>query len=73
MLRPAARAGAGQSAQVRPRAGRATAVNERREFFFAARAEVREVLREKAGGLLQLNEEPEVSEYYQSPGRRPAS
>lgn len=46
-------------------------VNERREFFFATPAEVRDVLREKVGGLLEFNEEPEAPEFYQSRGRWP--
>ena len=33
-------------------------VNERREFFFATPAEVRELLLEKVGGLLEFNESP---------------
>lgn len=41
-------------------------VNQRREFFFASPAEVREVLAEKVGGLLEFNEEPEALEYLQS-------
>jgi hypothetical protein len=41
-------------------------VNERREFFFATPAEVREVLVEKAGGLLEYTEAPEALEYLQS-------
>lgn len=48
-------------------------VNERREFFFATPAEVRDVLREKVGGLLEFNEEPEAPEYYQSRGRWPSA
>ncbi|MET7397567.1 DUF4041 domain-containing protein [Dactylosporangium sp. NPDC005572] len=44
-------------------------VNERREFFFVTPAEVREILQEKAGGLLEFTEKPEASEYFQSKGR----
>ncbi|MDR7312014.1 regulator of protease activity HflC (stomatin/prohibitin superfamily) [Nocardioides luteus] len=44
-------------------------VNERREFFFATPAEVRELLMEKVGGLLEFNETPEAPEYFQSRGR----
>jgi hypothetical protein len=47
-------------------------VNERREFFFATPAEVRELLLEKVGGLLEFNEEPEAPEYFQSRNRWPA-
>ena len=46
-------------------------VNERREFFFATPAEVRAVLREKAGGLLEYAEAPEALEYFQSISRWP--
>jgi tetratricopeptide (TPR) repeat protein len=41
-------------------------VNERREFFFATPAEVRAVLLEKAGGLLEYTDAPEALEYFQS-------
>ena len=41
-------------------------VNARREFFFATPAEVRELLLEKVGGLLEFNEKPEAPEYFQS-------
>jgi hypothetical protein len=41
-------------------------INERREFFFATPAEVRGVLLEKAGGLLEYTEEPAAPEYFQS-------
>lgn len=41
-------------------------INERREFFFATPAEVRDVLLEKAGGLLEYTEAPEAPEYFQS-------
>lgn len=47
-------------------------VNARREFFFATPAEVRELLLEKVGGLLEFNEEPEAPEYFQSRGLWPA-
>lgn len=48
-------------------------VNERREFFFATPAEVRELLLQKVGGgLLEFNEVAEAPEYYQSRGRWPA-
>jgi hypothetical protein len=45
--------------------------NERREFFFATPAEVREVLMQKVGGLLEFNETAEAPEYYQSRNRWP--
>jgi hypothetical protein len=48
-------------------------INERREFFFATPAEVRDVLLEKTGGLLQYTEAPEAPEYFQSVGHWPAS
>jgi hypothetical protein len=48
-------------------------VNERREFFFATPKEVREVLMQKIGGLLEFNNEPEAPEYYQSRGRWPST
>lgn len=41
-------------------------VNNRREFFFATPEEVREVLAEKVGGLLEYNDTPEALEYLQS-------
>jgi hypothetical protein len=46
-------------------------INERREFFFATPVEVRSVLQEKAGGLLEFVERPEASQYFQSKGRWP--
>lgn len=48
-------------------------VNERREFFFATPAEVRAILAEKVGGLLEFTEEPEALEYFQSRGQWPES
>lgn len=48
-------------------------VNERREFFFATPAEVRDLLAKKVGGLLEFTEAPEASEYFQSRGRWPGS
>ncbi len=50
---------------------RVNVANERREFFFATPAEVRQVLEEKAGGLLEFTEKPEALEYFQSRGRWP--
>ena len=38
----------------------------RREFFFATAAEVRAVLTEKVGSLLEFAEQPESTEYLQS-------
>ena len=46
-------------------------VNERREFFFATPAEVRALLVEKVGGLLEFTEAPEAPEYFQSRGLWP--
>jgi hypothetical protein len=45
---------------------RVNLINERREFFFASPAEVRGVLLEKTGGLLEYTEVPEAPEYFQS-------
>ena len=47
-------------------------VNARREFFFASPAEVRALLVEKVGGLLEFSEEPEAPEYFQSRGLWPS-
>ena len=47
-------------------------VNAAREFFFATPAEVRELLLEKVGGLLEFNEQPEAPEYHQSRGLWPS-
>ncbi len=41
-------------------------VNQRREFFFATPEEVRVILAEKVGGLLEFTETPEAVEYFQS-------
>jgi hypothetical protein len=46
-------------------------VNERREFFFATPSEVRQLLMEKVGGLLEFSETPEAPEYFQSRSRWP--
>lgn len=43
-------------------------VNERKEFFFATPHEVRLVLAQKIGNLLEFIEEPEASQYLQSKG-----
>ncbi len=52
---------------------RVNRVNERREFFFATPAEVRTVLAEKVGNLLEFVDEPEATQYLQSKGYWPAS
>ena len=41
-------------------------VNARREFFFATPADVRAVLAEKVGNLLEFTEQAESTEYLQS-------
>ena len=41
-------------------------VNARREFFYATPSEVRELLAEVAGDLLEFTELPEAAEYHQS-------
>jgi Domain of unknown function (DUF4041)/Meiotically up-regulated gene 113 len=41
-------------------------VNERREFFFATPNAVREVLAQQVGSLLEFNEHPDATEYFQS-------
>lgn len=46
-------------------------VNERREFFFATPSEVRALLADRVGGLLQFTEEPAALEYFQSRSRWP--
>jgi len=48
---------------------RVNLINERREFFFATPVEVREILQEKTGGLLEFTEQPEAAQYFQSKGR----
>ena len=45
---------------------RVNCVNERREFFFATPAEVRQILTAKLGSLLEYADEPVASEYLQS-------
>lgn len=50
---------------------RVNMVNERREFFFATPAQVRDLLVEKAGGMLEFAEQPLAPEYLQSRGRWP--
>ncbi len=41
-------------------------INNRREFFFATPQEVRRVLSDHVGGLLEYNDAPAASEYLQS-------
>jgi len=53
-------------------ARRVNHVNLRREFFFATPAEVRVVLVEKVGNLLEFAEEPEATQYLQSKKYWPA-
>ncbi|GAB78770.1 T5orf172 domain-containing protein [Austwickia chelonae] len=53
-------------------ARRVNCANFRREFFFATPSEVRAVLAEKVGGLLEYTETPDASEYHQSFGSWPA-
>lgn len=48
---------------------RVNKVNLRREFFYATPGEVRELLLEKAGNLLEFIDQPEATEYWQSGGR----
>ncbi len=50
---------------------RVNSVNERREFFFATPAQVREILEQKTGGLLEFTEAPAAAEFFQSKGRWP--
>lgn len=45
---------------------RVNRVNERREFFFATPQQVRIVLAEKVGNLLEFTEQPESTQYLQS-------
>jgi hypothetical protein len=48
-------------------------VNERREFFFATPTEVREVLMEQIGNLLEFTDEPVATQFRQSQGYWPVS
>lgn len=48
-------------------------VNERREFFFATPVEVRAILEQKVGGLLEFAEDPVAAEYFQSKGHWPGA
>lgn len=52
---------------------RVNMVNDRREFFFATPLQVRAVLAEKVGNLLEFADEPEATEYLQSRKYWPAS
>jgi hypothetical protein len=47
--------------------------NLRREFFFAEPGQVRDVLAQEVGNLLEYNEKPEATQYFQSRGSWPAS
>ncbi|MCU1419847.1 MAG: putative ATPase [Mycetocola sp.] len=47
--------------------------NSRKEFFFATPAEVRDVLLEKVGNLLEFAEHADATEYFQSVGAWPTS
>lgn len=51
---------------------RVNVVNQRREFFFATPEEVREVLVEKVGSLLEYTDDPESTQFLQSKGSWPA-
>lgn len=51
---------------------RVNMINQRREFFFATPAEVRVVLLEQVGNLLEFAEEPEATQYLQSMKSWPA-
>ncbi|MDQ1180811.1 DUF4041 domain-containing protein [Rhodococcus sp. SORGH_AS_0301] len=46
--------------------------NLRREYFFARPSEVRTVLAQQVGNLMEYTDEPESTQYYQSRGRWPA-
>lgn len=51
---------------------RVNVINQRREFFFATPAEVRTVLLEQVGNLLEFAEEPAATQYLQSKKYWPA-
>jgi hypothetical protein len=53
-------------------ARRVNHANLRREFFFATPEEVRDVLAEKVGNLLEYASTPEAEQYYQSLSSCPA-
>lgn len=46
-------------------------VNSRKEFFFATPAEVRDVLEERVGSLLEFTDRAEATEFFQSVGEWP--
>ena len=46
-------------------------VNQRREFFFATPQQVREILGQAVGSLLEFTDKPEATEYYESKGSWP--
>ena len=50
---------------------RVNRINERREFFFATPTQVRDVLAQKVGNLLEFTDEPESTQYLQSKGYWP--
>lgn len=52
---------------------RVNRVNERREFFFATPVQVRDILTEKVGNLLEFTEQPESTQYLQSKGSWPTA
>lgn len=51
---------------------RVNVVNQRREFFFATPEQVRNVLAEKVGSLLEYTDDPESTQFLQSKGSWPA-
>ncbi len=51
---------------------RVNVVNQRREFFFATPEQVREVLSEKVGSLLEYTDDPESTQFLQSKASWPA-
>jgi hypothetical protein len=51
---------------------RVNVINQRREFFFATPGEVREVLLEQVGNLLEFADDPEATQYLQSKKYWPA-
>ena len=51
---------------------RVNVVNQRREFFFATPEQVREVLAEKIGSLLEYTDDPESTQFLQSKASWPA-
>ncbi|MGI8756264.1 MAG: GIY-YIG nuclease family protein [Acidimicrobiales bacterium] len=51
---------------------RVNVVNQRREFFFATPEQVREVLAEKVGSLLEYTNDPESTQFLLSKASWPA-